>query len=265
MRATVTAIAVAITTGCATSGSHIEKHASTAEKATVTSVKKERLTIDARYDAVIPAEATSFIEPFKHSVDSLMSPVVGRAARYLPVWRPESPLSNLLADILVWGGKAYGESPDMAVYNIGGIRAALSEGDITAGDVIDVAPFENKICFVTLTGAALNMLMQQIAMTGGEGVSYGVQITIDSNGRLLSTRLHGQEIGPEKTYRIATLDYLAQGNDHLTAFLDATDINSPTDNCSNIRYIITAYLQQLLAEGQAADAQTEGRITIVEN
>lgn len=256
------AMAVAVTASCASKGSHIASSVNPAEKATVTNVKKERLTIDARYDADIPTEALSFIEPFRHRVDSMMSPVVGRAARYLPVSRPESPLSNLLADILVWGGQAYGESPDLAVYNMGGIRAALSEGDITAGDVIDVAPFENKICFLTLTGRALYHLLEQIAMTGGEGVSHGVRITIGGDGQLLAVSLHGRQIEPETAYRIATLDYLSQGNDHLTAFLDATDINAPKDDGSNIRHIITAYLQQLLSEGKSADAQTEGRIVI---
>ena len=263
--AIATALTIVITAGCATKGANLANTANTNGNAKVTSVTKERLTVDARYDNAIPAEALTFIEPFKNSVDSLMSPVVGRAARYLPVGRPESPLSNLLADILVWGGRAYNEKPDLAVYNMGGIRAALSEGDITAGDVIDVAPFENKICFLTLTGEALNLLLEQIAMTGGEGVSHGVRITTDGNGRLLSAHLHEQEIDPRAAYRVATLDYLAQGNDHLTAFLQASDINAPTDDDSNVRHIITAYLQQLLADGLSADARTEGRITVVEN
>ncbi len=36
--------------------------------------------------------------------------------------RPESELSNLLCDILVWGGKQFEEQPVFAVYNMGGIR-----------------------------------------------------------------------------------------------------------------------------------------------
>ena len=69
--------------------------------------------------------------------------------------RPESDLSNLLADILVWAAKDYGESPVLGIYNMGGIRADLTKGDVTYGDVLDVAPFENKICFTTLRSCAM--------------------------------------------------------------------------------------------------------------
>ena len=40
--------------------------------------------------------------------------------------RPESDLSNLLADIMVWAARDYNEKVDFGVYNMGGIRAALS-------------------------------------------------------------------------------------------------------------------------------------------
>ena len=88
------------------------------------------------------------MSPYKGKVDELMSPVLGRTPTPLVSGRPESPLSNLLSDILVWSGKLYGEKPDFGVYNIGGIRASLAQGDITIGDVFDVAPFENKVCFL---------------------------------------------------------------------------------------------------------------------
>lgn len=77
--------------------------------------------------------------------------------------KPESDLSNLLCDILVWEGQRRGENPDFAVYNMGGMRASFLKGDITYGDVLAVAPFENKICFLTLTGEKTLELFQQIA------------------------------------------------------------------------------------------------------
>ncbi len=84
-----------------------------------------------------------------------MGPVVGRSAKYMTAKRPEGTLSNLLADILVWAAKDYNEKPDFGVYNMGGVRADLPKGDVTYGDVLDVAPFENKIAFTTLSGATV--------------------------------------------------------------------------------------------------------------
>lgn len=108
--------------------------------------------VDKRFDQNPDAQAAVFIAPYKHKVDSIMSPVVGETAHYMAAGRPESELSNLLCDILVWAGKDFEEKPVFSVYNMGGIRAALAKGKQTVGDVNDMAPFENKICFLTLTG-----------------------------------------------------------------------------------------------------------------
>lgn len=114
------------------------------------SVERTRILIDSSYDASPDRAATAFMAPYKAHVDSLMNPIVGYAASNMSSYQPESPLTNLLSDILVWGGQAFNEHPDFAVYNVGGIRASLSKGAVTIGDVLDMAPFENKICFLTL-------------------------------------------------------------------------------------------------------------------
>lgn len=114
----------------------------------VSSVSRSRILIDSRYDKA-DEELETFMSPYRQKVDSVMSPVVGLAARPLESHQPESPLSNLLSDILVWAGKDFGETPDFAVYNVGGIRASLAKGEVTYGDILDVAPFENRLCFLT--------------------------------------------------------------------------------------------------------------------
>lgn len=225
-------------------------------------VERSRLLVDGRYDAVRDADAASFIAPYKKKVDSIMSPVVGRAACYLSSNRPESKLSNLLADILVWCAKDYGEHPVFAVYNMGGIRAAFAEGDITVGDVLDVAPFENKICFVTLTGDKVMELFRQIASTGGEAVSEAVRLVITRDGHLLSAQLNGKDIDLTGSYRIATLDYVAQGNDKMEAFKYSSDVNSPASTENNVRFIIAKYLKEKMSQGISVNPKIEGRIKI---
>ncbi len=226
----------------------------------VTGVNRTRILIDARYDATQDEDIAAFMKPYKQRVDSIMGPVVGRTAKYMAAERPESALSNLLADILVWSGKLYNEQPLFAVYNMGGMRAALPEGDVTYGDVLDVAPFENKICFVTLRGDKVLELFSQIASVGGEAVSHGVEIVIGKERNLVSALLNGKEIDPTADYRVATIDYVAQGNDKLEAFKSSTDINSPASEENNVRYIIVKYMQEKTAEGKTIDADIEGRI-----
>ena len=172
----------------------------------LTDVSRTRILIDSRYDAKPDAKAEAFIAPYEQKVDSMMKPVVGSTAHPMAAHRPESDLSNLLADILVWGGDEFKENPDFGVYNMGGIRAALPEGKITYGDILNVAPFENHICFLTLSGDKVLQLFREMAARGGEGVSHGVKLVITKDGKLVSAMLNGSQVDPQKSYRVATLD-----------------------------------------------------------
>ena len=228
----------------------------------LTDVLRTRILVDKTYDAAPDAAAAAFLAPYKEAVDSVMGPVVGEVARDMAAERPESTLSNLLPDIFMHMAQHYNEKPDFAVYNMGGIRAALSKGKVTYGDILDVAPFENKICFLTMSGEKVLELFSQIAMRGGEGVSKGVQLVITKDGQLLSARVNGKEIDPQTSYRITTIDYLAQGNDGMPAFKSGTDLNSPKDDKNNARYVITDYFREMMKAGKAVDAKVEGRIII---
>ena len=228
------------------------------------SVSRSRILIDKRYDAKPDAAAAAFLAPYKHNVDSINAPVVGRTTKYMAADRPEAELSNLLPDILVWGAQAFNEKPDFAVYNIGGIRAAFAKGDVTVGDVIDVAPFENKICFLTLTGDKVLELFQQIAKRGGEGLSKGVSMVISKDLKLVSVQLNGQNIDPQDSYRLATLDYLAQGNDGMTAFKAGQNVVSPQEEKNNVRFIIMDYFREMARQGKAVDSNIEGRVKVQE-
>lgn len=229
------------------------------------SVERTRILVDRHYDAQPDEKAMTFIAPFKKRVDTEMNPVIGKAAKYLEAVRPESPLSNLLCDILMWSSRSFNETPDFSVYNIGGIRASIAQGEVTKGNIVDVAPFENHICFLSLKGDVVMQLFNQIAMRKGEGVSHGVEITMTLDGKLLSARLNGEEIDPERNYRVVTIDYAAQGNDGMTAFKQKTDVVSPQDENSNVRNYIMDYFQEKMKEGKAVDADVEGRIKVVDN
>lgn len=224
----------------------------------VVDVNRTRILVDDRYDVGESDPSAKFIAPYKQKVDSMMKPVVGEAAHYMVAMRPESGLSNLLADILVWGAAQMNERVDFAVYNMGGIRAAIAAGKVTKGDIVDVAPFENKLCVLSLKGDKVMELFAEMAASGGEGVSHGVALRISGDGRLLSAKLNGGDVNPLAVYRVATLDYLAQGNDKLEAFKAKTDTICPQDESNNVRYIIMDYFRQ---KGKVS-SQVEGRIVV---
>ena len=231
----------------------------------LTSVERSRIIIDSRYDQNPDEKATAFLAPYKRVNDSIMAPIVGQVAHNMHATRPESDLSNLLSDILIWASRDYNEKPDLAVYNMGGIRADLTKGDVTYEDVLSVAPFENKICFVTLTGDQLMQLFRQIAFRGGEGVSKGVELVItkaEIGGELVSARLHGKEINPQAYYRACTINYLLDGNDGMGAFKLGTDKVAPQEASNNSRFLILNYFQDMMKQGIVVDAKVEGRIKV---
>lgn len=228
----------------------------------LTGVERTRIIVDSRYDQNPDEAAAAFLAPYKRVNDSIMGPILGRVAHNMHAASPESDLSNLLSDILIWASKDYNEQPVLAVYNMGGIRAELTKGDVTYGDVLDVAPFENKICFTTLTGEQLMKLFTQIANKGGQGVSRGTELVISKDNQLVSARLHGQEIDPKGEYRVATLNYLLEGNDGLTALTLGKDVVSPSDPSNNSRFLIMNYFRDKASRGEEVDARVEGRIKI---
>ena len=230
----------------------------------LTGVERTRIIVDSRYDQNPDEVAAQFIAPFKKVNDSIMAPVMGRVAHNMHPDRPESDLSNLLSDILVWAAKDYNEQPVLGIYNMGGIRADLIKGNVTYEDVLSVAPFENKIAFTTLSGESLLKLFQQIAHRGGEGVSKGTELVITKDGQLVSARLHGQEIDPKADYRVVTIHYILQGNDGMTAFTEGKDNVSPEDASNNSRYLIMNYFRDKQSRGEVVDAQVEGRIKVKE-
>lgn len=232
-----------------------------AQKYKVKSIQHERITIDSRLDSKIDSKAVSFMKPYKKKVDEIMAPVVGHCARNMRSETPESEMSNLLPDILVWSAlRDYNEKVDFAIYNIGGIRSTFSKGEVTQGDVVDVAPFENKICFITLKGSDVLELFQQIARRHGEGVSEAVRAVITKDGKLVSVTINGKPVDPNASYRIATIDYLIEGNDGMLALRKGTNVVSPSEEKNNTRFIIMDYFREAEKRGEVVDAEVEGRM-----
>ena len=225
-------------------------------------IERTRIIVDSRFDQDQDESLTAFLAPYKRVNDSIMGPIMGKVAHNMHPQRPESDLSNLLSDILVWSSKDYNEQPVLGIYNMGGIRADLTKGDVTYGDILDIAPFENKISFVTLTGEQLMKLFQQIAKKGGEGVSKGVELVITKDGQLVFARLHGKEIDPKADYRITTINYLLEGNDGMTAFTEGSNKVAPEDKSNNTRYLIMNYFRDKASRDEVVDAKVEGRIRI---
>ena len=215
-------------------------------------------TIDRKDGA---AEVRAILERDKAYIDSIKSPVLGEAAAPLEKYIPESPLMNFAADALMEMAQQHSKQKvDIAITNKGGLRSNIAAGKITFGDVYNVFTFENRLAYLTLTGEQLMQLCKEIANVGGEAIS-GMRMTITREGELVSATVDGKAIEPQKAYRIATLDYLSQGNDNLTTLALGTDLEI-TGHL--LRDLMLEYIKKETENGRKISAACDGRITIKE-
>ena len=83
---------------------------------------------------------------------------------------------------------------------------------------------------------------------------------IGKDGKLLSSKLHGKEIDPKAEYRVATINYLIEGNDGMPALKEGTNVIAPDDRSNNTRFLIMNYFKDHQARGVMVDSKVEGRI-----
>ena len=102
------------------------------------------------------------------------------------------------------------------------------QGDITVGDVFEILPFENSLCVLTMKGTDLRRLFEAIASLHGEGVS-GIRLEITKDGKLLNAFVGEKPLKDDQLYTVATIDYLADGNGRMDAFLQAEKRVCPED------------------------------------
>lgn len=229
-----------------------------AQRFDLKTVGARRAEITNRLDREPDSVAAALLQPYRAAVDSLMAPVLGVSAVYMKGHRPESLLSNWVADVLRETSVRYGRKADMGLCNMGGLRSALPKGNVTRGDILAVAPFENMFCVLSMRGTDLLTLMQQIAAVGGEGVS-GVRLEITPDGKLLRASVGGKPVNPEKIYTVATIDYLAEGNDKMEALRNAVSRQNTT---LPVREVLMDYITEQNKQGRKLTARLEGRITV---
>ena len=207
------------------------------------------------------AEVRAILERNKAYVDSIKSPVLGEAAVALEKYIPESPLMNFAADALMEMAQLHSEQKiDIAITNKGGLRSNIAAGTVTFGDVYNVFTFENRLALLTLTGEQLTLLCKEIAKVGGEAIS-GMRLEITKDGKLVDATVNGKAIEPQATYRIATLDYLAQGNDNLTTLAQGADLEVTK---LLLRDLMVEYIKKETVNGRKISAACDGRITVKE-
>ena len=185
-----------------------------------------------------------FLKPYKEIVDSVNNHVIAQSEYDMPNGKRTGGLANLTADFGLWYGnykadslrKAGRDIPkvDLAIMNVGGIRQNMPAGDITEGQILSTYPFSNHFKIMAVKGSDFIDAMKVAARKGGEAVSHNVRVVSDADGNLERVVIDGEEMNPEGEYIVATIDYIAEGNDdmvslanHREIWLDDVEVAAP--------------------------------------
>ncbi len=221
-------------------------------------IVSDRIEVTSVLDEHPDMAALAIVERFRPAVDSVMAPVLGESLVPMTAGRPESLLSNWAADVLVeFSTFEDGKPADMGLVNVGGLRNNMPQGKVRRGDIILISPFDNKLCNVNLKGSDLMELMRNIAAVRGEGLSREVRMSITKDGKLVDVSISGKPIDPDRIYRVATLDYLAEGNDKMYALKRGMDLK-----VSNL--FARDCMMQSLVKNKTITATIEGRVKVID-
>ena len=220
-------------------------------------INGSKIELSADKESLVSNTFSEFLMPYQGGIVATM----GRVLAYTPVnlraYQPESPLSNLSADIYRKAATAFlGTNVDLAISNLGGLRSQIPAGNITLGKVFEVMPFKNELEILWMRGKDLIQLLNNIASDGGQGVS-GVRFKI-VNGKAENILINSIPIIPDKIYIIATNNYLAEGNDNMVPFRKRKKI---VHTGKMVRDVFIEYLESETAAGREINAKVEGRIT----
>ncbi len=177
----------------------------------------------------------------------------------------EMACGNLVAQALLDGSKQKGGA-NFALVNAGAMRTGLPEGTITYSHLFKFLPFDDHLVIAELTGAELRQLLE-IAFSDTTRVPAvaGLRVTLiepnDAAARDLNADGNkeewernfikdvrdskGAQLSTNKTYKLATLSYLAEGGDYQNYIYDRI----PTSRIHwygemMVRQIIADYLKK---------------------
>ena len=162
-------------------------------------------------DGIAPAaDIEALIAPYREQLDEQLAVVLGHAAGEFTKADPEGTLDNLVAEALLHAARRHArDTVHVSLVNEGGLRIPLAAGPILMRHAYELLPFENFVVVLSLSGARLEELADQVARTSGEPIA-GWTMELDGDDAV-RVRVGGEPVDPDGTYRLATVDYLVNG------------------------------------------------------
>lgn len=176
----------------------------------------------------------------------------------------EAAIGNMIADAMRLAVGA-----DVAITNGGGIRGDRlypAGHRLTRRDVLTELPFGNKTVKLALTGKEIREALEngfsQLEQGAGRFPQIsGMRVTVDPSRppgqRVVEVRIGGTELEPDRTFTVATNDFLARGGDGYAVFARAKALIDP----AAALLMASQVIDYVTTRGEIAPT-VEGRIVI---
>lgn len=147
-------------------------------------------------------------------------------------------MQQLVAHAFLMQGKHFGGA-DIAIQNGGSVRTDIAAGPITVGDIYTVLPFRNMLVRLTMKGQDIQKVLEDaidsvLAGNTGSypyaaGLRWDLDLTAQKQNRLSNFQTRQEDgswvaLDPESTYKVVTIDFLADGKDGYRHFATAPEI-----------------------------------------
>ncbi|MDV2470589.1 5'-nucleotidase C-terminal domain-containing protein [Acinetobacter chinensis] len=146
-------------------------------------------------------------------------------------------IQQIIAEAFLQQGKTFFNA-DISFQNGGGVREDVALGDVSVGKIYNVLPFKNTLLRLDMTGAEVKATLEDaidgvIAQnnTGSYpytgGLRWNVDFTQNKGQRLSQIQVSNatgqyENLDLNKTYKVITIDFLANGGDYYTTLKNIT-------------------------------------------
>ncbi|MBT8289056.1 MAG: hypothetical protein HKN00_06345 [Flavobacteriaceae bacterium] len=167
----------------------------------------------------------SFIGPYREHVNANLDSIISYAANTYSKTDGElnTAIGNLMADLVYERANPVffsrtGQNIDMVLLNHGGIRAILSKGPVRTRNAYEIMPFENSIVVAEMKGQYIDSLIAHLLVSKRAHPISRLNLDVSEDFKLIQANINGENISKDRTYYVATNDYLFYGGDRMNFF-----------------------------------------------
>lgn len=203
-------------------------------------------------------EVEKIIKKYSNRLAPMMNRVIGIASKPLTqrdyhIYKEESTLGNFVTDAIREKTGA-----DFCILSPSSLRRNLNSGEVRVRDIHSMFPWKNKVSVLEMKGGDIKNVLEEMISGSANGIAVSGMIVEQDlskpkGNQIVSVKTpDGKPLDPEKTYKVATRDWYADGNLQLNSFTKASS-RKETE-------VLQKILIKSIEQRQELNAQKDGRI-----